>query len=593
MVARGAGAAGPVLLACRQWDPRGLARRLPSRGAGAWRGAPLLPLQVQCPGRVCAALAAGSGGSGRCLVSCPPRFPLPAPPVLRCVWRVVPSRFPLPSLAGTPFHAVCAFRGLGPVALLVFPACSLWVCPLVLPRRPRPPPLLGVAHAPRAVLVLGAGRAVPLGPCPSAHPAPVPFLLGGGGPVPFPPYLAWGCVLPVGWARASGAFLRRGVGWDGGGRPVCRSPSLCCRGGQWGWGSPFLGPSLCLPWAGNKAGVLDVALAMEGVAPIPLRFVFACCLGARSVWRPGVLARVRWSIVVPARAGGWGVGAGPALASLMADAVLLGGRGITSSTFGGVGAGAPVAYGLVGGGGETGGGSRRGPPPPYQGGGAAALCPAPLSSPAHPLPVGVVGQPRAPGAACRRRASLAGGGGAAAHGPPLRGGLPRGRGAGGSCCLCPSLCPPWAGNIAGVLGNAPVMGAQPPYCSVSLSCAAPGRGPCAVLVRWCGFDHLPGLPRGQAVGGAGACGVRVQLRPSPGVMVPSGGGGWPLRYGGGRGTSVARRPGGGGGERGGGATPPFPSPLPWGAARGPRPCPPSSPAHPPRVHTGRWAVGRR
>ena len=64
MVARGARAAGPVLLACRQWDPRGLARRLPSPGAGAWRYAPLLPWQVQCPGRVCAALAAGSGGLG-------------------------------------------------------------------------------------------------------------------------------------------------------------------------------------------------------------------------------------------------------------------------------------------------------------------------------------------------------------------------------------------------------------------------------------------------------------------------------------------------------------------------------------------------
>ena len=62
MVARGAGAAGPVLLACRQWDPLGLARRLPSLGVGAWRCAPLLPWRVQCPVCVCAALAAGSGG---------------------------------------------------------------------------------------------------------------------------------------------------------------------------------------------------------------------------------------------------------------------------------------------------------------------------------------------------------------------------------------------------------------------------------------------------------------------------------------------------------------------------------------------------
>ena len=110
MVARGAGAAGPVLLACRQWDPLGLAWRLPSLGVGAWRSAPLLLWRVQCPVRVCAALAAGSWGSGRYLVLCLSCFPLPDPRVPRCVWRAVQSGSPLPSLAGTPFHAVCAFR---------------------------------------------------------------------------------------------------------------------------------------------------------------------------------------------------------------------------------------------------------------------------------------------------------------------------------------------------------------------------------------------------------------------------------------------------------------------------------------------------
>ena len=174
MVARGAGAAGPVLLACHQWDPLGLARRLPSLGVGAWRCAPLLPWRVQCPVCVCAALAAGSGGSGRYLVLCLSRFPLPAPLVPRCVWRAVLSGCPLPSLAGTPFHAVCAFRKLGPIALLVVPACPLRVCALALARHPPPPPLGGVACASRAVLALGAGRAVPRGPCPSACPAPFP-----------------------------------------------------------------------------------------------------------------------------------------------------------------------------------------------------------------------------------------------------------------------------------------------------------------------------------------------------------------------------------------------------------------------------------
>ena len=119
VVARGTGAAGPVLLACRQWDPLGLARRLPSLGVWAWRGVPLPPWRVQCPVRVCAALAAGSGGSGRYLVLCLSRFPHPTPRVPRCVWRAVLSGCPLPSLAGTPFHAVCAFREAGPAAFLV------------------------------------------------------------------------------------------------------------------------------------------------------------------------------------------------------------------------------------------------------------------------------------------------------------------------------------------------------------------------------------------------------------------------------------------------------------------------------------------
>ena len=98
------------------------------------------------------------GGWGQCRVLCLPRFPLPAPRFLRCVWRAVPSGSPLSSLAGTPFHAVCAFRGLGPVTLLVSPACSLCVCALV----------------PSCALVRSR------------------------------PYLAWGCALPLGWVRAWG-----------------------------------------------------------------------------------------------------------------------------------------------------------------------------------------------------------------------------------------------------------------------------------------------------------------------------------------------------------------------------------------------------
>ena len=235
-----------MLLACRQWDPLGLARRLPSLGVGAWRSAPLLPWRVQCPVRVCAALATGSGGSGRYLVLCLSCFPHPAPRVPRCVWRAVSSGCPLPWLAGTPFHAVCAFRVLSPVALLVVLACPLRVCALALPRRPLPPPLGGVACAPRAVPALGAGRAVPRGPCPSACPAsvPCPVWRASGGAIRsrFPP--TWLLLRgasevrrfpspdcpPTG--RAVGVRYRRAVG-----------------AGVWVWG-PNTVPLACMPCGG-------------------------------------------------------------------------------------------------------------------------------------------------------------------------------------------------------------------------------------------------------------------------------------------------------------------------------------------------------
>ena len=128
------------------------------------------------------------GGWGWGLVLCLPRFPLSAPRFLRSVWRAVPSGCPLSSLAGTPFHAVCAFRGLGPVALLVFPACPLCVCALALSRRPRPPPLPGLVW--RAHLARSRCWAL-VGPFHSVRAPPrvlprsrAPFGLLGGGAAP-------------------------------------------------------------------------------------------------------------------------------------------------------------------------------------------------------------------------------------------------------------------------------------------------------------------------------------------------------------------------------------------------------------------------
>ena len=82
---------GPCYWLCRQWDPLGLARRLPSLGVGAWRCSPLLPWRVQCPVCVCVALAASSGGFGPApgvvSLSFPP--PRPACSALRVAGRPV------------------------------------------------------------------------------------------------------------------------------------------------------------------------------------------------------------------------------------------------------------------------------------------------------------------------------------------------------------------------------------------------------------------------------------------------------------------------------------------------------------------------
>ena len=213
-----------MLLAFRQWYPLGLARRLPSLGAGAWRSAPLLPWQVQCHVRVCAALAAGSGGSGRYLVSCLSRFPLSAPRVPRCLWRAVPSGCPLPSLAGTPFHAVCAFRELDPVALLVVPTCPLRVCALVLPRRLLPPPTWVVwrAHLARSRhwALVGPFRVV------RAPPRVLPRSLALSG-------VLWGGAVrsrfPPTWLGSHALCGLRAVGVLGG-RPRGGVACHCCQG---------------------------------------------------------------------------------------------------------------------------------------------------------------------------------------------------------------------------------------------------------------------------------------------------------------------------------------------------------------------------
>ena len=222
-----------------------------------------------CARRSRPVLVVGAGASS-CVspahASLSPRSP-------RCVWRVVPSRCPLPSPASTPFHAVCAFRGLGPVALLVFPACPLRVCALALPPGPR------TSSLPRPVWrthPLWFLYRAPVGPFHAVGPPPR-FLPRSRAPSGLP----WGgaarSLFPGTWLWVV-CPLVGGPGWGGpGGGGLCAAPP---RGRGWraprGGGSPCLRPSLCLHWAGTKAGAIGVAQLMEGVLSIPLRLVSAC-----------------------------------------------------------------------------------------------------------------------------------------------------------------------------------------------------------------------------------------------------------------------------------------------------------------------------
>ena len=300
-----------------------------------------------------------------------------------------------------------------------------------------PPPLCGVACAPRVVPALGAGRAVPRGPCPSACPAPVPCSVwrawGGAVRSRFPP--AWLGVLGVALGRPRGGCLLllrgasgvrrspspdcpptgRAVGvrdprvvgagvrvWGpfsvpsactpcGGCAPRGGSVAFVCRGEGWGGGgvrrtprSLCLVPSLCLRWAGNKAGVTGVVLSMGGVAPhnTPVR-AHPPSLGAicAASWRVGA-----GSLVLRSPRGSRRLGRGGGSRSGSS----LGRGGDHPPCLGGRGPGPPRLAGRWGAGG--GGGSRRGLPAPLLGGGLRYSILAPLVSSAHSLPACACGQ---------------------------------------------------------------------------------------------------------------------------------------------------------------------------------------------------------
>ena len=256
MVARGTGAAGPVLLACRQWDPLGLARWLPSLGVGAWRCAPLLPWRVQCPVCVCAALAAGSGGFGPVPGVVSPLLPpsRPAYPALRVAgrpvrvslilarWYAIPCGLCVPrARSGCPsggprvsFSCVCA-RALAVSA----PRWVVWRAHLAWSRHWA---LVGPFHVVRA-----PPRVLPRSRAPSG-------VLGGGRSGPGSPLLGLGLRgRRLGVPGGAPSSVAWGVG---------RSSSLFCPSTRWAVGVCVAGVRLWGPRsvpAGGERGVVLVS----------------------------------------------------------------------------------------------------------------------------------------------------------------------------------------------------------------------------------------------------------------------------------------------------------------------------------------------
>ena len=541
--------------------PPWLARRLPSRRTGAWLDVPLVPWRVQCPVRVCAALAAGPGDWGRCRLLCPSRAPLPAPalPALRVAGRPVRvfltlarryaiqgglcvprARSGCPSgIPRVPFACVCARA----------PAASA----------PFPPPRVGVARQPRVVPVQSASRAVPCGPRPSALPASAPcaVLLAWGGerPGPFPPIPSSGSCAPP-WAGLCVRSRPAPGGWGRGGRPVCRPPSGARPGGLEGRGVP-LPRSVPLPPLGGHQSRCHQRRSVHGgrrchTVPVHVRVLtpyavrgMPMCAGAGLPACPGHRGSRQVAV--------WGpVAHGPNGAPPRVPPPSLGGRGACSpGPAGGLKGRRPLGLpqasrglerGEEGGGRGVaplflaaplrspgpvprrlrGGGLRSRPRPPPTAGGTAPRVP-----PCRVLGRGCLASPGAGrGLAGHWWVSLLGGGGGR-RAAPLRGhgwGAPGG-GGGGSLCLGPSLCLPRAGTKAGHIGVAkPMEGVAPILQRLVSACRRPDAVRGVPLRAGAGLQACRSYCGSGRAADWGARGVRAQWRSSPGAAALWGGG---------------------------------------------------------------------
>ena len=422
---------------------------------------------------------------------CLPRFRLPDPRSLRCVWRAVLSGCPLSSLAGMPFHVVCAFRGLGPVALLVFPACPLCVCALALPRRPGLPPLPWLVW--RTHLARSRCRAL-VGPFHAVRaptrvlpPSRAPFgLLFLGGGLRFPTTWLGAVCSPWGGSARLG---RSSAGEWGGGGVACAPFSPTVRPGGPVGREVALPRSVPLPSLGRQqSGCPWPRSGHEGrgshTAPV--------CAHLLS---PGAVS------VAPLCVGG---GSLVHCGSCVSRRLGPGGRpcsGLPPRRRGPAGGGHPLCHGggggpappwladRLGGLGGQGGGRAVAPHLPLPGAAACGPLPSPpfvagASYPGVRVRTGSCGSPgrrlRPAARGPARRGE--GGGGAAREPPPRRGGWGGGGPGGRSASGHPSALPGRA-TMRASLATLRSPGARPPYCSGSLSRAAPGRVLCVVLAR--------------------------------------------------------------------------------------------------------------
>ena len=162
--------------------------------------------------RLCVRGARGRFGGVRAGTWCCVSPSSPFPPRVSRVACGGPSRPGVPYPRSLVRHSRWSVRSARSVRLpFWWSPRVLFVCVRSRSRGVRSP-LGGVARASRVVPALGAGRAVPCGPCPSACPAPVPCSVwrawGGAVRSRFPP--TWLGVAGAAAGRPRGGALVRG-----------------------------------------------------------------------------------------------------------------------------------------------------------------------------------------------------------------------------------------------------------------------------------------------------------------------------------------------------------------------------------------------